>query len=231
MGSDDLFKKRRAKLQERKIETRTPKPNSYLIVSEGTKTEPLYFEGLAKHINGLYNSNSINIEKPTIKTCGEGKNTISLVNETTKIVAHSPIIYEQVWVVFDKDDFEDFDEAIRLAESEGFCVAWSNQCFEYWIYLHFNYSQSALHRSIWFEKLDEIFKKNGISNDGYEKNLSNIFDITIKHGSIKHAISYATKVENSYKNNTLPSRRDPCTTVYKLILELKDYIEPLKKQI
>lgn len=37
MGSDDLFKKRRTKLQERKKETRTPKPNSFLIVSEGKK--------------------------------------------------------------------------------------------------------------------------------------------------------------------------------------------------
>ena len=96
MGTDDLFKKRRAKLQERKIESKTPKPNSFLIVSEGTKTEPFYFDGLANYINESYNSNSIKAEKPTIETRGEGKNTISLVEEASKIVARSPIMYEQV---------------------------------------------------------------------------------------------------------------------------------------
>ena len=49
-------------------------------------------------------------------------------------------MYSQVWVVFDKDDFDDFDEAVALAEKYGFKVAWSNQSFEYWLYLHFNYS-------------------------------------------------------------------------------------------
>lgn len=43
MGSDDLFKKRRTKLQERKKETRTPKPNSFLIVSEGKKNRTTLF--------------------------------------------------------------------------------------------------------------------------------------------------------------------------------------------
>lgn len=66
MGTDDLFKKRRAKLQERKIESKTPKPNSFLIVSEGAKTEPFYFDGLAKYINELYESNSIQSEQPII---------------------------------------------------------------------------------------------------------------------------------------------------------------------
>lgn len=182
MGTDDLFKKRRAKLQERKI-----------------------------------------------ATCGEGKNTISLVNATSKIVARSPIMYEQVWVVFDKDDFEAFDEAIELAKNNGFFVGWSNQCFEYWIYLHFNYSDSALHRSQWYQKLDEIFKINKISDEGYEKNLSNIFDIATKYGSLKFAISNAIRIEESYDYSILPSKRDPCSTVYKLIQELKPYIEPLIK--
>ncbi len=229
MGTDDLFKKKRAKLKQRKIETKTPKPNSFLIVSEGTKTEPFYFDGLAKYINELYSSNSIKSEKPTIKTSGEGKNTVSLVEAAAKIVARSPIMYEQVWVVFDKDDFERFDEAILLADDYKFHVGWSNQSFEYWIYLHFNYSDSALHRSAWIQKLDALFKSNGIADNGYEKNMSNIFDIVTRYGSLKFAINAAIRVENSYNKTVPPSRRDPCSTVYKLIQELAPYIEPLMK--
>ena len=58
MGTDDIFKKRRAKLQERKIESKAPKLRSLLIVSEGTKTEPFYFDGLANYINKLYKPTS-----------------------------------------------------------------------------------------------------------------------------------------------------------------------------
>ena len=47
MGSDDLFKKKRERLKARKEGFREPKPNSFLIVTEGTKTEPLYFDGLS----------------------------------------------------------------------------------------------------------------------------------------------------------------------------------------
>ena len=42
MGTDDLFKKRRAERQKRKHEFKSVNTNSFLIVTEGEKTEPLY---------------------------------------------------------------------------------------------------------------------------------------------------------------------------------------------
>lgn len=226
MGSDDLFKKKRAKLQQRKKETLTPKPNSFLIVSEGAKTEPLYFDGLAKYINEKYGQN-IDVEKPTIDTQGEGKCTVSLVREAQRIASRAPIMYSQVWVVFDKDDFDDFDEAIDLAEQFGFHVAWSNQSFEYWIYLHFNHSDSALHRDVWVNKLDELFKNRGISKTGYQKNDPDIFDIVREHGSLRAAVNSATRMENFFKGTRKASQCDPCTTVHHLILALRPYISEL----
>ncbi len=226
MGTDDLFKKRRAKLEERKKEQRTPKPNSFLIVSEGKKTEPLYFEGLAKYINDKYGQ-SINVEKPLITTQGEGKCTVSLVEAAAKFAAHSKILYSQVWIVFDKDDFQDFDEAIVLTEKYGFKAAWSNQSFEYWIYLHFHYSDAALHRDDWVNKLSDLFKKWGINAAGYQKNDPKIFEIATNSGSLKAAVNSATRVENTYPNTTPPSQCDPCTKVQHLILELKPYIQEL----
>ena len=226
MGKDDFFKKKKAKLQERKGAYRLPNPNSFLIVSEGTKTEPLYFDGLASYINNKYSKNG-NIQNPIIVTKGEGKCTVSLVNEASKIASLSHIIYEQVWIIFDKDDFNDFDEAITLAENHGFKVAWSNQSFEYWIYLHFHYSDSALHRSAWAEKLNKLFKERGISSDGYEKNNPNIFEISTTRGSLKSAINYAKKVEVSHNNVAPPSLCDPCTKVHHLILALKPFLDEL----
>lgn len=50
MGSDDLFKKRREARKQRRHEYKTPKANSFLIVTEGKRTEPLYFKGIQKLI-------------------------------------------------------------------------------------------------------------------------------------------------------------------------------------
>lgn len=49
----------------------------------------------------------------------------------------SAISFEKTWVVFDKDDFDDFDEAVRDAQTRGYGLAMSNECFELWYLLHF----------------------------------------------------------------------------------------------
>ena len=51
MGSDDLFKKRREARTQRKHEYKPPKANSYLIVTEGERTEPLYFKGIMAQLS------------------------------------------------------------------------------------------------------------------------------------------------------------------------------------
>ncbi len=226
MGTDDIFKKKREKLERRKKELKDPTPNSFLIVSEGTKTEPYYFDGLAKYINEKY-GNGVDVEKPLIDTSGEGRCTVSLVEETEKIVACSKIIYSQIWVVFDKDDFNDFDDAIELGKRKGYNIAWSNQSFEYWIYLHFNFSDSALHRDDWVKKLDTIFKDYKIDENGYEKNNSDIFNIATTKGSLKFAIQSAFRINDNYDSSQKPSQCDPCTNVHRLVLELEPYISEL----
>lgn len=226
MGTDDIFKKKREKLERRKKELKDPTPNSFLIVSEGTKTEPYYFDGLAKYINEKY-GNGVDVEKPLIDTSGEGRCTVSLVEETEKIVACSKIIYSQIWVVFDKDDFNDFDDAIELGKRKGYNIAWSNQSFEYWIYLHFNFSDSALHRDDWVKKLDTIFKDYKIDENGYEKNNSDIFNIATTKGSLNFAIQSAFRINDNYDSSQKPSQCDPCTNVHRLVLELEPYISEL----
>jgi len=52
MGSDDLFKKRR-EVQKNDSGFRQPRANSFLIVTEGEKSEPLYLQGIVQSlING-----------------------------------------------------------------------------------------------------------------------------------------------------------------------------------
>lgn len=72
MGSDDLFKKRREERKKRKHEYRSVNTNSFLIVTEGKRTEPLYFKGLQRKINEKMGGRIDVIESPTIDIFGEG---------------------------------------------------------------------------------------------------------------------------------------------------------------
>ena len=130
MGSDDLFKKRREQRKQRKHEFKNPKANSFLIVTEGERTEPLYFKGLQKLIKEKIGGTVDVVEVPIIDVFGEGSSTGKLIEITERIVKDAKIIYQNVWVVFDKDDFEDFDEAINEGIKRGYKIAWSNQSFE-----------------------------------------------------------------------------------------------------
>lgn len=123
MGSDNLFKKRRQERKRRKHEFMTPKANSFLIVTEGKRTEPFYFKGMEKLIKEKIGGAIDVVEAPTIDIHGKGSSTGKLIELTEELVKKAKIMYQHIWVVFDKDDFEDFDEAIKLGENKGYEIA------------------------------------------------------------------------------------------------------------
>ena len=220
MGTDDLFKRRRAERKARVHETRSLRPGSFLIVTEGEKTEPAYFRGLTKTLEKQTGS------KVDIHTEGEGCHTVPLVERAAQIASKAGRHFEQVWVVFDKDDFTDFDEAIKLANSYNYQVAWSNQAFEFWLFLHFDYSDAALHRKDWADKLDAIFKERGIRASGYKKNLDNLYELVTKHGDEALAIRSARSLHKRFQDQGLkPSQSNPCTTVYQLVESIKGELD------
>ncbi|MBP3569178.1 MAG: RloB domain-containing protein [Lachnospiraceae bacterium] len=226
MGTDDLFKKRRAARKKRQHEMKTPKANSYLIVTEGKRTEPLYLRGLQKEIIEKVGGAINVVECPTIDVHGAGCSTGSLLQVTERLVREAKILYQNVWVVFDKDDFQDFDTAIAEATDKGYRVAWSNQAFEYWLYLHFYYSDSALHRHEWNKKLDEIFAEYGLGNGEYAKNYEDIYNMVDTYGGVATAIKNAKRRMASFDvKRDKPSEYDPGTMVYELVEELRKYVD------
>ena len=225
MGSDDIFKKRRADREKRRHDFKQPKANSFLIVTEGEKTEPLYLNGLKDLILDKIGGNIKVIELPHIEIKGEGKSTGKLIEKTNEIISKSSIIYQNVWIVFDKDDFLDFDQAIKSAKDQGYNVAWSNQCFEYWIYLHFHYSDAALHRYDWNSKLDELFKQYNLNSGKYDKNLEQHYYMLDSFGGVDTAIKHARRRMSKFKNDKgQPSTFDPGTTVFLLVDALREYL-------
>ena len=114
MGSEDLFHKRKArsnsKLQREKQERARSK--RYLIVCEGSKTEPNYLKELI---------NDLRINQKTV--CIEKGNDSAPI----KIVGHAETEYnrdalygdpfDKVFCVFDRDNHETFDEAIEKIDN------------------------------------------------------------------------------------------------------------------
>lgn len=226
MGSDDLFKKRREERKKRQHEYKNPKANSFLIVTEGERTEPLYFKGVQKRIKEKIGGQIEVVETPVVDIHGEGCGTGRLIEVAERIVKEAKIIYQNVWVVFDKDDFTDFDKAVKDGLNKGYKVAWSNQAFEYWLFLHFAYSDSALHRDDWNEKLSEMFKQNGLGDGTYYKNYEDIYDMVNINDGVKTAIRNAKRRMAGFDEVTgIPSECDPGTTVYKLVQELRVYLD------
>lgn len=124
---------RRRGYSERIVDAREIK-DRFLIVCEGEKTEPNYFKGF----------------RPAGKVLdirGVGYNTIKLVREAIRLQVKET--YDQVWCVFDRDDFpaQHFNEALSLAREHRIKVAYSNEAFELWYILHFDYHQSGIPRS------------------------------------------------------------------------------------
>lgn len=91
-------------------------------------------------------------------------------------------------LVFDKDDFADFDEAVKAGKRKGYHIAWSNESFEYWLYLHFQYNEAALHRHDWSNKLNEVFNEKQLGDGKYSKNCKNIFEIMKEINGVDTAI-------------------------------------------
>lgn len=206
--------------KKKKREKRLPEPSSYLIASEGTRTEVNYFDGFKHAINERYKDSITSYE---IKTLGVGKETLRVIEEIDEHVRKLPIPYENVWAVFDKDDFpeDDFDNAIHKANELGICVAWSNECFELWYLLHFLYSDAALHRDDITVKLDREFQKLGYKK--YDKTSKEIFSILKPR--ISTAIKNAKKLDETVNCLAPPSKRNPVTRVYKIVCELLEILE------
>lgn len=202
-----------AKLDKKRgIETKLPN-FSILIVCEGERTEPNYFEA---KIDQRY-SKVIEVD---VK--GEGRGTVSLVKRTMKLRDENIKKYDRVWAVFDKDDFNDFNEAIKLAKTENIECAWSNESFELWYCLHFIYLDTGVLRSQYINILEEQIKnKTKNKKYKYKKNDFKTYSLLQENGNEEHAIRYAKKQEENHSNKNYKTQ-NPCTMVYKLVEELNN---------
>lgn len=195
-------------------------PEYHLIVTEGTDTEPAYFDAIRSIINRNYKG------RIQLDIFGEGDNTISLFRRARDRATNSANIYRHVWIVYDVDDFpsEHVDAVVQLCnessnEETEYHAIWSNQCIELWFLLHFSYMHSDIHRTEYWPKLTEWFESIGVGT--YQKNRQDVYEILRPY--MEHAIRNAKKLD-ALNSGRMPSQAAPGTKVYELVEKLKPYL-------
>lgn len=191
-----------------------PQNKRILITCEG-QTEKLYFEAFP-------------VLAMTIRAIDlKGETKLKLVESTKQIVDSSKGEYEEIWCVFDMDvkrgekEFADFDNAIKRAISLGYKVAYSNDSFELWFYLHYQYTDSKNLRTFYYKELGKKFGLNYV-NDGKKYNFClKTYSIlgSDSNSSQQNAVDRAKKLYQESKS--LPyHQQNPVTLVFELVEEL-----------
>ena len=129
---------------QRRGPRRQPKQR-FLIVCEGTVTEPCYFRDVRHVERSLI---ELQIEpRATPKTIVERAVELKKqANRDAKRRADDNLKYDEVWCVFDVDDHRLIVEAKEQAKANGVEVAISNPCFELWALLHFQDQRADIER-------------------------------------------------------------------------------------
>lgn len=182
---------------------------TFLIVCEGENTEPEYF-------------NAFRLTSATVKAVGKGLGTMSLVKEAIAIreeARRKGKNFDFCWLVFDKDDYNDFDEAIAFARENGFKVSYSNQAFELWFLLHFKLYKGPLNRSRYASLLTKHLGMEYSMKSGFAATLYNIIK-PFQDSAIKNA-----QILMEETKDIKPSMAESSTTVHELVMKLNEFVD------
>lgn len=182
MGRDNQAKER----QLRRKTVREARRAGYariLIVTEGSKTEPLYLE----EIRSLHQLHSANV---AVQPGQLGTAPIQVVRYAQQLFEQGdlnkgirPRSFDQVYAVFDRDDHESYFNALSLAKSlDGklrnderevvrFRAIASIPSFELWLLLHYEDVLAPIHR-------DEVMVRLKQYLPGYDKGAGGAFATT-----------------------------------------------------
>ena len=195
---------------------------TFFIATEGTQTEPNYFNALKTE---LEKTNRFNIE---IFIQGKGSSTSTLVRKVHRQMEIINQEFDRVWIVFDRDEFPDFDEAIQQAAEYKINCAWSNESFELWLLLHFKGVSEHTSRKDLCDLLEaairnELHRTNPEALYNYSKSDAQIYEHVTKLGSEADAFARAKNLKSNFKESKAdPSAQNPCTHVDELVFELRN---------
>ena len=230
--SDQLFNKRKA-IQKQELVRRQATLSvrkRVLIVCEGEKTEPHYFNTLV---------DSLNLTTAEVEVCGNcGSAPLSVVNFGKQILDEDSD-FDQIFFVFDRDAHTDYDSALNSIEGlqqnrknkrNEYLAITSYPCFEVWFLMHFERFArpiSAGGRRSPCENLIRILRTKPGFN-GYRKGQQSHFQLL--QSRLQTAKIYADQVlTQSILAGDPEHHGNPTTYVHKLVGALEDLAENQKR--
>lgn len=211
------------KKQERQArDLRRQKPDKaphdrILIVSEGRKTEPNYFN----EIRRFYRLQTASV---VVRPSDWGTGPLQVVEYALKLFNEGDPYrdiearsFDHVYAVFDRDDHEQYFDALRKAKSVSGTLRTNNRtkatftaipsvpCFELWLLLHFEQVARRIGRI-------EVLKRLMTHLPEYEKGSSGWFAATMEH--LQTARDRARMLETQFGSS---NGKDPFTAVVEVV--------------
>jgi hypothetical protein len=184
-----------------------------LIVSEGEKTEVLYFDEIRKYYK---------LATTHVKVCRSEYGTTPLqVVDFALHLCEETREWESVFCVIDRDDHPGYEDALNKARAHDkklrndlkqpieVRAIPSNPCFELWLVLHFERVERNIHR----DEVVRVLRDRLIP--GYEKGRRGIFEIT--RTRLDTAYTNADRIKARQERRDLPGMDNPCTCVDELV--------------
>ncbi|MCD8073563.1 MAG: RloB family protein [Lachnospiraceae bacterium] len=200
------------KSRDQRMEKRVPEMGYYLVVTDTEATERCYF-------TGLHDSLPENVKKKLVIKVIETK-TKNLIQKCLEMTAYEAQ-YRIPWIVFDRDQVQNFDQIIGDAKKAGINVGWSNPCFEIWMYAYFGSMPVIQESWVCCSRFGELYKTR--TGQDYSKSDADMYKRLCESGDEEKALKLAEdKYEQCIRDGKqLPSKMFPATIVHELVGEIK----------
>jgi hypothetical protein len=210
------MKSRRNSKLKRKAATRSAR-RYFFLFSEGEKTERDYFRALQsvldpKEVKIEYNG-PLGVPKTVATRAIEAAKEKGLAKGRRGKKLNSFEENDEVWAVFDRDEFECYDEAKQMCTGAGISYAYSDPCFEIWLNLHFGDHEAPCTRHDAQAKSKELI-------EGYDPNSGKTGDFDTLVARVEQAEERAERQRRNRKDENNEDG-NPSTSVYELTRKLR----------
>ncbi len=199
------------KTRDQRKQFKTPELGYYLIVTDTEATERCFF-------TGLHQAMPEDVRNKLVIKVIETK-TRTMIDKCMELMAYDAQ-YRILWIVFDRDQVQGFDDIIAEAVNKGIQVGWSNPCFEIWMYAYFGSMPSIQDSWTCCSDFGRVYENK--TGQKYSKADEQMYGKLSKAGDEEKAIQIAQyKLEQCIREGkTKPSEMCPCTTVHELVGEI-----------
>ena len=208
---------REAGKTERKTKpTREPK-TKIVIVSEGKRTEPAYFEDFARaNRNGLIKVETVGLGAVPLSVVDRAIQDFDNLKRHARKQGDSFAHAFEVWAVFDRDEHVEFDMPIQKAEAHKVKVAYSNPCFEVWGIMHYRAVDGNIHRHVVQRELHAV-------HPSYHHDDNAKLDVASLQGQPYEAALLNAEKALTRRQEEGDDRGNPSTTVHILTEKIRKH--------